>query len=388
MKKLSILIIVAFWVACSSLKEAQKDLNSGNYEQAMQIAIKKLRKDKTREKYQAYIPILESAFKKSVAENLADIDFWKRENSSANIEKIYKAYQNLAGWQEKIKPLLPLQGAHFTFNDYTENIINYKHKLADYLYQEATQLFAQNTKQGYREAYRLYERTEKLFANYKDAKQKMQEAHNRGTDFVLVTIKNRTNKVLPLRLENDLLDFNSYKLDNFWTIYDGEKDSQTFYDFELQLVLSDIKITPDHVLEREIIKEKQVKDGYSYVKDTNGNFVTDSLGNKIKQDRYVTAKCVVFQVNQHKECHISSKVKFIELRNRKLFDSFPLDSHFIFDNNYGDFEGDEEALDDTMLSIVGGRKLPFPSNEQMIFDTGQNLKEKLRKIIQRQNFSR
>ncbi len=383
-----ILIVAVILTACSSLKESKQALNSGDYEQAMRISLKKLRKDKNSKKHQDYIPILETAFKKMVKRDHARINFLERENITDNIEEIYETYQKIADWQEKIQPLLPLEGANFSFKDYSQEIINSKRKLAAYLYEKANAAFYRNNKQDYRKAYELYQKTTTLFPNYKDCKQQMELAHYKGIDFVLVRIKNQTNKVLPRRLEKDLLDFNSYKLDNFWTIYDGKEDKKIFYDFELQLRLVDIKITPDHVFEREIIKEKQVKDGYTYVKDTNGNFVTDSLGNKIKQDRYVTAKCVVYQTNQHKECHMAGKVEFIDLQTGKLFEHFPLNSSFVFDNNYGDFEGDKDALDESTLDIVGGRRLRFPSNEQMIYDTGQDLKKKLRKIIQRQDFSR
>ena len=38
-------------------------------------------------------------------------------------------------------------------------------------------------------------------------------------------------------------------------------------------------------------KEKQIKDGYKYLLDADGNQVKDSLGNKIKVDKFVNVRC-------------------------------------------------------------------------------------------------
>ena len=99
----------------------------------------------------------------------------------------------------------------------------------------------------------------------------LQEVHKRGTDFVFVALKNKTRQVIPKRLEKDLLNFDTYGMNDFWTIYHSRKQPSIHYDFNLELVFRDIRISPERIKDREIIREKEILDGFDYVVDANGN---------------------------------------------------------------------------------------------------------------------
>jgi hypothetical protein len=60
-----------------------------------------------------------------------------------------------------------------------------------------------------------------------------------------------------------------------------------------------------------------------------------------------------------------------------------LASEFLFEHIYATFRGDRRAFDESFNSYFGQRAVPFPSNEQMVFDTGEDLKAKLKAIITR-----
>jgi hypothetical protein len=67
-------------------------------------------------------------------------------------------------------------------------------------------------------------------------------------------------------------------------------------------------------------------------------------------------------------------------------DRFTIDSGFVFENVFGTFRGDKRALLDEDRRIIRNRMIPFPPNEQMVYDTGEDLKFKLKKIINSYNF--
>jgi hypothetical protein len=48
---------------------------------------------------------------------------------------------------------------------------------------------------------------------------------------------------------------------------------------------------------------------------------------------------------------------------------------------YADYKGDRRAAEDSYYSNFDKRIVPFPSNEQMIYDTGEDLKNKLKDIL-------
>ena len=116
--------------------------------------------------------------------------------------------------------------------------------------------------------------------------------------------------------------------------------------------------------------------------DDNGNIKLDSLGNKIKVDKFITVKADFYKIHQEKASHINGEVILIDLNSGKEMDSFPIDSEFIFINDYGELDGDKRALNAEQKELLNHRELPFPTNEQMVYDTGEDLKKKLKAIIE------
>ena len=78
----------------------------------------------------------------------------------------------------------------------------------------------------------------------------------------------------------------------------------------------------------------------------------------------------------------------LDFRNNQLIDAFPVTSEFVFDYIYANYNGDKRACDDSYYQYFDRRAVPFPSNEQMIYDTGEDLKAKLKAIITNNKFRR
>ena len=393
MKKSLLFTVLSFLlISCSSIKNTQEAISSGNYDSAIYTAIKNLKRNKTKKGNQPYILLLEDAFAKATSKDLAKISFLKKDNNPENIETIFVLYEELKRRQEILKPLLPLfireenRAATFQFNNYDDEIIANKNQLSDYLYAKAKQLFNANNKFDYRAAYHDLEYLEKINPNFKDVRNLLDVAHEKGLDFVIVSMKNKTQKVIPKRLEDDLLNFDTYGLNDLWTVYHGAKDSKISYDFGLELNLRNIKVSPEQIREKEIIKEKDIKDGFKYLLDENGNQVLDQEGNKIKVDKFVKVRCELYQFTQFKSAKVTGIVKYVDLNTKQIIQSYPIESRFSFQHIYANFKGDKRALDASFLDLIRFRVVPFPTNEQMIYDAGQDLKEKLKSIISRNKF--
>jgi len=393
MKKTLLFTTIIFFIfSCSSIKNTQKAINNGDYDSAINTAIENLKRNKTKKGNQPYILLLEEAFKKATVKDLAKINFLKKNNNPEEIETIFGLYEQLKRRQEVIKPLLPLhilkenRDANFQFTNYDNAIIENKKQLSDYLYTKVKKLFNANTKYDYRVAYEDLTYIERINPNYKNVRTLINVARERGIDFVLVSIKNKTQKVIPKRLEEDLLNFNTYGLNDLWTVYHGNKDATVKYDFGLELNLRNIQISPEQVREREIIKEKEIKDGFTYLLDDNGDYVLDNEGNKIKVDKMVTVQCELYQFTQFKSAKVTGRVKYIDLNTDQTIQSYPIASEFVFEHRYAKFKGDKRALESSFIDLIRLRQMPFPTNEQMIYDTGQDLKQKLKFIINRNKF--
>jgi len=125
---------------------------------------------------------------------------------------------------------------------------------------------------------------ESINPGYKDVNKLMDEARFKGTDFVMVSTKNETNMIIPARLQDDLLDFSTYGLNDKWTVYHNNRQKGITYDYGLIVNFRQINISPEQVKEKQFDKEKVIKDGQKNLLDSNGNVVKDNSGNPIQVD--------------------------------------------------------------------------------------------------------
>ncbi|SHH44899.1 hypothetical protein [Winogradskyella jejuensis] len=387
MKKITLLFVsVAFLVSCGSKKKVERALTSGNYNEAIAKSINKLSANKEAKRKQDYILLLKDAYDKANERDINAIAKFKANNNPEYYKRIYETYIALEQRQNAVNPLLPLRingrEVFFKMENYTNEIISARDNVSDHLYEKGIALLESDDKFQIRKAYNTLAYIEDINPNYEKTRDLMQEAHERGTAHVIVAIENRSNQVIPRRLEDALLDFDTYGLDQFWTSYHAVESTDVNYDYAMQLQLSRINISPEQVREREVLRQREIKDGWQYKLDGAGNVMKDSLGNDIKEDKIITVRARLFETQQYKQSEILASVVLTDLKANETVEQFNLDSGFVFEHFYATFRGDRRALNSDDRNLLRNRPVPFPSNEQMVFDSGEDLKIRLKDIIQ------
>lgn len=394
MKKITLLLTFFVLITSCGVRQTRESLTSGDYDSAIQNAVEGLRNRKDAKGKQDYVYLLEEAFAKAKERDLRNIATWFKDANPNNLEKIFNTYQQLNNRQELIRPLLPLKllkegrNAIFPFDDYTDQIVSSKNALSKHLYDNSKALLGSKDKMSIRRAYDDLVYLDQLSPGYKDVAKLMDEAKFKGTDYVSVFTKNETNMVIPVRLQNDLLDFSTFGLNDKWTVYHSNRLKDINYDYGLIVNFRDITISPEQVKEKEFIKEKQIKDGKKPLVNAQGQQVKDSLGNVIMVDNFKTIRINIYEFRQFKSTQVTAKVDYIDFRTNQLIDTFPLASEFVFEHIYSTYNGDRRACDDSYLPYFDKRAVPFPSNEQMVYDSGEDLKANLKDIIVRNKFRR
>ncbi|NMH28886.1 hypothetical protein [Flavobacterium silvaticum] len=380
-----------FLLFSCGLKNTQEMLRSGDYDNAIDRAAYALSKNKDKKGNQEYIYILEDAYAKAVDRDNRQVQLLGKDANPRNLEELFNTYVQMNNRQEKIRPLLPLhkaqenRDAKFEFSDYSDQIANSKNALSKYLYDNTKALLLTKDKMNYRRAYEDLNYLNQINPNFRDVPQLMQQALQKGTDYVKVVSRNETRIMIPVQLERDLLDFSTYGLNDKWTVYQSNPQPNVEYDFSIGLNFREINISPERVNQTQRTFEKEIKVGQQK-KIVRGHVVKDSLGHAVMIDVFKKVKAFVVEYEQYKASQVVAKVDYSDVRTNQLLQTFPVSSEFVFSNRYARYKGDKRAIDKDYLPFLNQRPLPFPTNEQMVYDTGEDLKAKLKDIIIRNKF--
>ena len=116
------------------------------------------------------------------------------------------------------------------------------------------------------------------------------------------------------------------------------------YDYYVDLVLQFIDISPDLVSDKDYVEKKTIEDGFTYVLDSKGNVMKDSLGNDIKVKKYKEITCTVIETLQQKDCTIKGNLEIISVNPKQLLKKEPVAATTHFEHLSARAIGDINAL--------------------------------------------
>lgn len=385
MKKYLTLVSILFLLSCNSTKRVEKAMLSGNYNQAINLALDQIQKGNDNTKTNEQKRILQQAYKKYEDEQLDQFDFLEKSPES-NEEEIYFTLKELRQTQLSIKPVLPLmidgKKLKLNFQDVSSELIIAKQNYTEYLYNQGISYMSQNQTLGYRYAFDTFQQVDRLIPNYKNTNSLMTESREKGTDYVLVKAYNVTQVAIPKALEQDILDINTYGLNDDWTVYHANVGDGNAYQYQINLNFESIVFSPERIIEKEKEIQRTIEETENQV-NREGEVRRDSLGNVLTYVRNINAQGLLNIITQEKSVAILAQVDYIDLNNDQKINDYKLDSQFLFQNIFATFRGDERALDSDQKALLQGRAVPFPNNEQMLFDAAEDIKSKLKAILER-----
>jgi len=309
MKRIVPFIFVLF-ILLSGCGSSKKQLEKGNYDAAIQKAVKQLRKDKTDAKQ---IDILEQAYKVANEQDNERVRMLKMEAKANNWDQIYLVYKALNDRQSLVRTVTPLnlkgRSVDFPYVDYMPEMINAKQKAADFYYAHGNELMKSGIKESYRQAFAEFVRAKEYVGDYEGIDSKIQEAKIQGISRVFISIQNTSILKFPKEFEDDLLAMDLPRLNSEWVEYHTQNlNDNTQYDYFVNVNVRNVVVSPDQSQHLDSVLKRDIEDGYSYVLDKKGNVMRDSLGNDIKQKKYKTVQCALVETIQTKACRIDGDV--------------------------------------------------------------------------------
>ncbi|MGD0343076.1 MAG: hypothetical protein ABSA76_15355, partial [Bacteroidales bacterium] len=376
-----ILILTMFLAGCGSSK---KQLQKGNYDAAIQKAVKQLRKDP---KDIEQIDILNQAYKVANEQDNDRVRFLKMEGKPNNWDEIYLVYKRLSDRQSLVRTVTPLndggRSVEFPYVDYMQDMVTAKRKAADFYYAHGIELMKSNIKESYRQAYYEFVRAKDYVGDYEGIDNKIIEAKSKGMSRVFVSVQNKSILKFPKEFEDDLLALDLPNLNSEWVEYHTQNlNDNTEYDYFVNVNIKNIAVSPDLSVPRDSVIKKEIEDGYSYVLDKKGNVMKDTLGNDIKQKKYKTVQCAIVETIQRKSCRIDGDIEVIQMNPNKTLKKDPIGAQSNFENISSRALGDLQALNQQQIERTKTQIVPFPTDIEMVVRCSESLKQAIRGAMQ------
>lgn len=366
---------------CSSSK---KQLSRGNYNAAIDKAVKELRKDRDDEKQ---IQILSESYRVANDLDQERIRYLKMEGLANSWDEIYQIYQALSARQTLVRTVTPLklngETVNFPYTDYISDMVEAKRKAADFYFAHGNQLMEGKMKDNYRQAYAEFLRAKQYMGDYPGIDNKIAEARYLGMSRVFVSVQNNSIIKFPPEFEQDLLALDLPALNSEWVEYHTQNlNSKTDYDYFINVIVKNVAVTPDQTLQKDSVIKRNVDDGFEYKLDKKGNVMKDSLGNDIRIKKYKTLQCAVVETIQLKSCRIDGDVEVIQVNPNKVLKKDPIGAQSNFENVSSRAIGDIQALTPELLERTKRQPVPFPVDLDMVLRCSENLKMAIRGTIQ------
>ena len=383
MKKLivGLLVLSVIFSGCASSK---KQFGRGNYDAAIEKAVRELRRNRNDEKQ---IRILLDSYRIANNQNQDRIRYLKLEGRADRWDEIFQLYQRLDSRQSLVETVMPLrlngQPVDFQYIDYVPEMVEAKVKAADYYFAHGNRLMQGGLKENYRQAYREFIKAKQYRGDYPNIDNRIREAKYLGISRVFVSVQNNSHIRFPEEFQRDLLAIDLPRLGSEWVEYHAYMPNDNIeYDYFINVNVNNVAVSPNNVSQKDSKYQKEVEDGFVYQLDRRGNVMKDSLGNDIKIKKYKTMHCAVVETTQRKSCIINGNIEIIQANQGRMLKREPISAQSNFEDISARAIGDIEALPSEVAARTRKPPAPFPTDIDMILMSSEGLKRAIREAIQ------
>ena len=379
MRKIYTLITISFFLLVVGCKTASKQYDKGNYDEAVQLAVKKLQK-KPNEEMRA---LLQSAYQYAVNDHESKIHQLSNNTNELKWEWIHAEYSSLQRLYEAIQRS-PEALSIVTPTDYSSYLHTYADKAADTRFQRGMMWMDKNDKLSFRNAYHEFNAA----LQYRPGELTFIERRNEAYENAVINVV-----VMPMEgnryrfssynnhelrdFENDLLRQLQYNSGNqfvkFYSSWDASSRNiqpDQFVDFRFSTF--DIGRTRDQRSTREVSKEIVIKETV---------YRPDSV---VKEYKKVFAKITTTKRAMLSQGNLQINVR--DASGRWLWSDDIRGDHD-WCTEFSTYTGDERALSESDKQLVNRRQDSPPNDNEItrciINEINSNMSGKLRNYFSR-----
>ena len=362
--KLLLLLLPFLLSACSTGKKA---LEKGNYLEAVEQSVNRLRQNSDNRKAQS---TLKSAYPNLISYNLDRIDNLKRSGSALRWEEIMNLYADMNRVYDDIQRS---PGARSVISNPRNFISEYESarlKAAE-AYYELGEDDLSRAQSGDREAakraYRRFDQTVELMTSFRDAQNLRDEALELATVYV---------EVLPIPMHSQALSLTNEFFQNQIMDYLRNKNISEFVQFYTEDEMRAYSKRPQHRV--EMIFDDFVV-GQAYIKETVEQRVRDSVvvgqvevvedGEKVEKDVYGTVKAEVHLFQKELESRGLLDFRIVDAHSNAVIEQEKFPGTSVWIDYWGFYNGDERALTEEDERRLKNKREIMPPPPQELFIT-------------------
>lgn len=357
--KLKLYAVLAIFsgVILFSCKTAQKLYEKGSYDEAVELAAKKLGK---KPGDASLLETLQNAYRFAVEDHETRIRNYSNSQTDLRWEQIYREYLDLQRLHDAIRQS-PSVYDIVQPADYSAYVITYKEEAANVRYERGLSLMDYNTKNSYKAAYAEFEKALALRPGDLSIRQKMEEAFSNAVANVIVLPITRYG------YQYSSYDFDQSSFDYDVLRYLNNHNSSRFVRYYSPAEAQSYNIRMDNVVE---MRFSDVHIGRYHdqrtIREVSRQIVAKETVHKpdsvVKE--YITVKAKITTTTRTIRADGLLQATVRDYNNQRLWsDTYRGD--YNWSATFASFTGDERALSEEDKKLVARRELWPPSNHEI-----------------------
>lgn len=357
--KLYTLGLLAGLLVLASCKTAKKMYEKGNYDEAVELAAKKLQKDPDDPKFR---DIILSSYQYALNDHESRIRDLSASNNELKWEWIYHEYASLQKMYDAIYKVPPIFNLVQPGN-YHSYLLTYAEKAGRVRYDRGIAFMQRYDKQSYRNAYREFQSALRFLPGDRDALQKKEEAYEYAvTNVIVLPLQQQggfvyssytpgTNNLDDRLIQN--LQFNSgNEFVRFYNAWDARSRSvRVDMELELQMATVNIGRYDDQRTLRKVSKEVLVRERV---------IRPDSV---VKE--YGQVHATITTTRRTLQSDVMMRINVRDANGRWIWTDHAVSSHQ-WSTSFSSFAGDARALDENDRQQVERRREFAPTETEIM----------------------
>ena len=357
--KLYTLGLLAGLLVLASCKTAKKMYEKGNYDEAVELAAKKLQKDPDDPKFR---DIILSSYQYALNDHESRIRDLSASNNELKWEWIYHEYASLQKMYDAIYKVPPIFNLVQPGN-YHSYLLTYAEKAGRVRYDRGITFMQRYDKQSYRNAYREFQSALRFLPGDRDALQKKEEAYEYAvTNVIVLPLQQQggfvyssytpgTNNLDDRLIQN--LQFNSgNEFVRFYNAWDARSRSvRVDMELELQMATVNIGRYDDQRTLRKVSKEVLVRERV---------IRPDSV---VKE--YGQVHATITTTRRTLQSDVMMRINVRDANGRWIWTDHAVSSHQ-WSTSFSSFAGDARALDENDRQQVERRREFAPTETEIM----------------------